>query len=158
MAWHAIESLDDALTATRELLLPFSIRRWLSLALVAFFVSGATALEPNASVPFGDGGTGTPPEPIPPGPGPGLFGGQLTPSQLQLLVAVAALALAVGLALAYVSAVMEFVFVEIARDRDVRNRAGSVGTRATGSRCFCFASPSARSCSRRRCWPSRWSS
>lgn len=126
MPWHAIESLDDALTATREFLLPFSLRRWLTLAIVAFFVSGATAFEPSPSFTLGDGANGagpTAPGPVPPyGPGGGFFDGGLSPSQLLFLVVVAAGALLLGILLAYVSTVMEFVFVDIVRERDVRIR------------------------------------
>jgi len=120
MPWHALEALDDALTATRKFLLPFSLRRWLTLAVVAFFVSGATAFEPSPSFSFGDGGNGA--TPVSPTPGPGAFDGGLTASQLQLLVVVVAVVLLVGLALAYLGAVLEFVFVEILRDREVRIR------------------------------------
>ncbi|MFC6729513.1 hypothetical protein ACFQDG_12745 [Natronoarchaeum mannanilyticum] len=123
MPWHALEALDDALTATREFLLPFSLRRWLTLAVVAFFVSGATAFEPSPSFSFGDGAVGGGPEPGPPDPaGIGLFTGELTASQLQLLVALVAVLLIVGLVLAYVATVLEFVFVEILRDREVQIR------------------------------------
>jgi len=117
MTWHALSALDDALTATRRLLLPFSLREWLTLAVVAFFVSGATAFEPNASFSLGDSGNGA--APVSPTPGPGVFEGGLTASQLQLLVGVVVVALLVGLALAYLGAVLEFVFVEILREREI---------------------------------------
>lgn len=123
MPWHALDALDDALTATRRFLLPFSLRRWLTLAVVAFFVSGATAFEPSPSFSFGDGAAGGGPTPGPPDPtGIGLSPGQLTASQLQLLGALIVALLVVGVVLAYVATVLEFVFVEILRDREARIR------------------------------------
>ena len=117
MPWHALSSLDDALTASKKLLLPFSLRRWLTLAIVAFFVSGATAFEPNASFSFGDGANGAAPgDPI------SIVSDGLSVGQLQLLIALVAVALVVGVVLTFVAAVMEFVFVDIAREQEVRVR------------------------------------
>jgi len=38
MALYPLDGLKDALDATKEFLLPFDLRRWAKLALVAFFI------------------------------------------------------------------------------------------------------------------------
>jgi hypothetical protein len=116
MALHAIDDVGDAIDATREFLFPFELRRWLKLALVAFFVGG------GLNTPSGQfGGSGGSPEPG--------GGGELPasipslPADVMTLIAVA-VAVAVLLALVFgiVGSVMEFVFIESLRNDAVRVR------------------------------------
>ena len=127
MTWHAIDSLGDAIDATRRLLLPFSVRRWLTLAVVVFFVSGITGS--NSS--FNVGGLDVEISAPPPAPFPEPIRDEYvveiaettaaSPRLLFFLLAAGAVIL-VGLVFLYVASVMEFVFVDIARSEDVRIR------------------------------------
>ncbi|MEF8807135.1 DUF7544 domain-containing protein [Natronomonas sp.] len=119
MALHAIDDVGDAIDATRAFLFPFDLRRWLKLALVAFFVGG------GLNTPSGQfGGSGGPSG----SPGPG-GGGELPaslpslPVEAMTLIAVA-VAVVVLLALVFgiVGSVMEFVFIESLRNDAVRVR------------------------------------
>lgn len=119
MVWHAIDVFGETFEATKQLLLPFSVRKWLVLAVVAFFVSGTTGFNLNFNLGSGDGGI-----PLPGGSGMvtrelGVLGG--TPRLLLALVVVIAVLLVLA-ALLYVAAVLEFVFVEIATSREVHLR------------------------------------
>lgn len=114
MVWHAFDALDDSLDATKRLLLPFSLRRWLVLAVVAFFVSGTTGYNLDLNLGTWDGDV---PRFI--RGGTDLLGGA---PELVVALLVAVVVLLVLLALLYVAAVMEFVFVEIATTQDVRLR------------------------------------
>lgn len=119
MALHAIDDVGDAIDATREFLFPFDLRRWLKLALVAFFIGGG--LNTPSGQFGGSGGTGG-------SPGPG-GGGELPaslpslPVEAMTLIAVA-VAVVVLLALVFgiVGSVMEFVFIESLRNDAVRVR------------------------------------
>lgn len=116
MSWHATDTLDTAVAATKRLLLPFELKRWLVLAIVAFFVSGTTGFNLNTNITGGDGSV-----PI----------DQLTrelqralpdvvASWVAVLILLGGLLLLIGIAMAYIGAVMEFVFVEIASQETVR--------------------------------------
>ncbi|AUX09452.1 hypothetical protein AArcSl_1826 [Halalkaliarchaeum desulfuricum] len=110
---HATESLQDAFAATKRLLFPVSLHRWLALAVAAFFVGGTTGFDVNYNV-----GTGTVdlPEPI---VGPrGLFPQVASPE----FVVVGAAVLVVGLLSWYLGALFEFVFVEQLRTTDAHLR------------------------------------
>lgn len=144
MVWHALDALDDALEATRGLLLPFSAKRWLTLALVAFFVSGATSANPSTGIGVPDLSISSTTTPVAPGDGfrepirepivvNGVFEpfpeppiGDVVPALggIELLIVLAILGLVglLGILLLYLGAVMEFVFVEIAVENDVRIR------------------------------------
>lgn len=115
MALHAVDDIDDAFEATRSLLLPIRLRRWLKLAFVAFFIGGGTGVPTaqfNGSGATGGGGGGTPPE-IPPA----------IEENLLAIIAIVAIAVVVlGLAFALVGAIMEFVFVESLRRGSVSIR------------------------------------
>lgn len=47
MSWYAVTAVDDAVDATREFLLPFSLRRWTVLALVAALMGGGPSMNLN---------------------------------------------------------------------------------------------------------------
>ena len=49
MSWHAVDAVDDAVTATRRFLFPFSLVRWTKLALLVLLMGG---IGTNVSVPF----------------------------------------------------------------------------------------------------------
>lgn len=49
MTWHAVEAVDDAITATRRFLFPFSVVRWTKLALLVVFMS--VGVNTNVGVP-----------------------------------------------------------------------------------------------------------
>jgi len=42
MSWHALEEIEEAAKRTRELLLPFDWKLWTKIAVMAFFVGGAS--------------------------------------------------------------------------------------------------------------------
>jgi hypothetical protein len=120
MALHAIDNVSDAIDVTREFLFPFELRRWLKLAIIAFFIGGATSV-PTTN--FNTGGS--------PGGTPGDTSGQLPdggvpsslPDDLLLIVGtIVALVLLVGLVFAIVGAIMEFVFIESLRSGEVSIR------------------------------------
>lgn len=116
MALHAIDDVGDAIDATREFLFPFELRRWLKLAVVAFFIGGGFNL-PSGQV-GGSGGT--------PQPGPGTGGIDIPASLPVDAVAIIAIVVAVAVLLALVfgiiGSVMEFVFIESMRNDEVRIR------------------------------------
>jgi len=47
MSWDAVTAIDDAVDATRGFLLPFSLRRWTVLALVAALMGGGPSMNLN---------------------------------------------------------------------------------------------------------------
>ena len=124
MSWSALDALSDSVDASKRLLLPFDLRRWLTLALMVFFVSGVSGPSGfnfnaggSTSEP-GGGGSGVPGMgEIPVDAAPGAFD-----PGLGLVLLVAGLVLALGIVLAFVGAVMEFVFVEAARTEEPRVR------------------------------------
>ncbi|WP_135826228.1 DUF7544 domain-containing protein [Halorussus ruber] len=124
MSWYAVDSLDDALDATRAFLTPVDARQWLKLALVVFFLGNAGGGSPSAA---GGSSTGPgTPNGGPPGPtGPMGFETDV-PAELgeflPVLLGVVVVALVVGLLYALVGSVMEFVFVESLRRQRVRIR------------------------------------
>jgi hypothetical protein len=106
-------------------LLPFSLRNWAVLGVVAFFVSGTTGFNLNFNLGTGDvSGGGTAPL-----PGSGFVEGLAVVGgspRLVLALLIGAIVLLALLVLWYVAAVMEFVLVDIATEQDVRLR-GFVG-------------------------------
>ncbi|QLD89435.1 hypothetical protein HWV07_10495 [Natronomonas salina] len=106
MALHALQEIGDAVDLAREFLFPFDLRRWLKLAVVAFFLGGS-----SAGFPTGQFDTGGAPPDETPGQVPDLP--STLPDDLLLIVAaIVAGLLLLGLVFAVVGAVMEFVFVE----------------------------------------------
>jgi len=144
MALYALDDVGDAIEATKRFLRPVERVRWLRLAVVMFFVSGGgLGLQfpgvPNTGgdIDVGDG----------PGPGPrpaaDLPAGvdltpELTPALVTLAVGAVAVVVALALGYAFVSAVMEFVFVESLRNEEVRLRAYVAANLRPGLRLFAF--------------------
>ncbi|WP_331236158.1 DUF7544 domain-containing protein [Natronorarus salvus] len=122
MTLYAIEDLDDAFVATREFLIsPFSLRRWLVLAFVVFFVGGGGVGAGNG---FSGVNAATPPATD---TDPGVEVGEVVAVLTELLLANLALVLGVLGVLAFfvlgfmfVAATMEFVLVESLRKEEVR--------------------------------------
>lgn len=116
MALHAIDDVGNAIDATREFLFPFDLRRWLKLALVAFFVGGGFNT-PSAQF-GGSGGT--------PQPGPGGGGADLPTSLpfdvVTIIAAVVVVAVLLAIVFGILGSIMEFVFIESIRTDEVRIR------------------------------------
>jgi hypothetical protein len=146
MSSIAVDALDDAGRATRDLLLPVDVGRWLRLAVIAVFVGGlggggggggANANAGSVNVGSGD----LPVPPFGPGPGAGRAGGLLpvTPTRVVLLVAgVLAAVVLLWLVFAAVAGVMEFVLLDAVTTRDVRIRAPFRRDLGPGLRLFAF--------------------
>lgn len=119
MVWYAVDQLRPTFEATKEFLLPFELRRWLVLAVIAFFVSGASGGNPSPSTTAWEGSSEGPPVvEQPPVDAPQLL------SALDIVMVALAIAIvaALGLSLLFVGAVMEFTFVRVVVDREVRIR------------------------------------
>jgi hypothetical protein len=112
MALHAARNVGDAFTVTREFLTPIDARRWIKLALVAFFVGGGMNL-PGSQFNASGG-----PDRVP--------AGEITPTlpaeTATLVAAIAVVAVGLGLFFTVVGAIMEFVFVESLRSGTVSIR------------------------------------
>ena len=130
MSWHAINSIDEAITGTRSFLSPASVRRWAPLALVSVFVGAGggsvtgilnlgSSILPDGTVddaPTDASGTGDVTTGV-------STAGELRPAELVevapaeptvVLVGVAAL-IGIGLAVSLVSNVLQFVFYDALR-------------------------------------------
>ena len=131
MSWYAIDAVEDGLDVTRGFLLPFDLRRWLTLAVMVFFLGGAGGAGSGAS----NGATSTGPA------GPTTLPGGIELSEGELMtIVVAAVLVFVVLALVFglIGAIMRFVFVDALRTREARIR-GRFGPRAgKGLRLFLF--------------------
>lgn len=114
MSWYAIESVSDAFDESKDLLFPFDLKRWLVLAVITFFTGGAGGGASSFNQSFSS----------PPDSG----GMPDVPFSWELVAAVILVLLVLWLVFLVVSSVMEFVFVDALRSRDVRIR-GSFGTR-----------------------------
>lgn len=112
MALHAARNVGDAFTVTKEFLTPIDVRRWLKLAVVAFFIGGGMSFPSVQSGGSGDA------EQIPSGEIPT----SLPAEMVTIIVAVAAVAVFLGLVFAVVGAIMEFVFIESLRSGTVSIR------------------------------------
>ena len=111
MTLYAIDDIGDAFEATRAFLFPFALRRWLTLALVVFFIGGAGAGFQgwfNFDVPVNQ----------PPGPIGGVDIEQFIPT----ILALAALVVVLTLAFVVIGSIMEFVFVASLREEEVAVR------------------------------------
>jgi hypothetical protein len=116
MSWYAVDAVTEALDEAKALLLPFDLRRWLVLAIITFFVGG-TGGGPSINQTFD--------APMRAGELPEV------PGEMGVWTVVALVVL-VGLALAViflvVGSIMEFVFVDTLRSREVYIR-GRFGRR-----------------------------
>ena len=112
MALHAVENVEDAFVVTREFLTPVSVRRWLKLALVVFFVGS------GVSVPTAQFNTSTPPGEVSTGDLPFSLPVDVVP----LVVAVVAAGLLLVGLFALIGAILEFVLIESLRTGEVSLR------------------------------------
>jgi len=116
MVYHALDCLDDAIEATRAFLLPVDRRRWLTLAVVVFFLSGGSGVSsiPNTSVnvsgEFDLDGLAA--QSLP----------ELLDQFLPLVVGIAIVFAAVGLLFTLIGSIMEFVLVDSLRSESVAVR------------------------------------
>lgn len=140
MSWYALEEIEEAAKRTRELLLPFDWKLWVKIAVMAFFVGGASF---PGMIP-GMGGAG--PEP---GQGHGmgfhadLSNGMGMHSLIDVGVGAFALIFAVvviSLVLVFgvLKAVFEFVYYQSLIDDNVRIRGNFVEHFTKGLRLFLF--------------------
>lgn len=145
MGWKAVDEVETAFDATKRLLWPFQLRRWLVLGIVAFFVSGATGFNPSPSFTFDVDVPTAAPTPVSTPEAPiddswmwvesAAVG---APTAFGVVLLFGVLAVVLGIVLAYVAAVLELVFVEIARSEEVRLR-GFFGDHVrTGGSLFLF--------------------
>jgi hypothetical protein len=122
MSLHAVDDLEEAFEATKAFLLPFQWGRWLRLAIVAFFVAGASGSFPTTGTNFSfDGGTvdgGDVTFPADLGPVTIADSGEL----LALVLAVVGVIVALALLLGFVGSVMEFVLIRSLREEEVHVR------------------------------------
>ena len=118
MAWYAVRALDEALSETRSLLLPFDLGVWVRLAFIALFAGLSTPQTPtvNWNASAADFGAmdfwGVDPAALDPG--------TVTPRATAAVLLLAAAVVVVGVLFALVGAVMEFVLVAVLRSRSVR--------------------------------------
>ena len=139
MSWYALQEIEEAAKRTRELLLPFDWKLWAKIAVMAFFVGGASF---PGLIP-GTGGAG--PEP---GQSHGMgFHADIGHMNMQsvsdagfgalallFVVAVAGLVLVFGV----LKAVFEFVYYQSLIDDTVRIRRNFVEHFTKGLRLFLF--------------------
>ncbi|MCU4752522.1 hypothetical protein OB919_11060 [Halobacteria archaeon AArc-curdl1] len=119
MSWRAIDELRPSFEATKSLLFPFDLRRWLVLAVIVFFVSGASGANPDISTTAWD----APPEEAPVFEPPIISEPPILPEiGLAWILFAFGFVLAIGLVLLLLGAIMEFVFVRVVTDRDIRLR------------------------------------
>ncbi|WP_129115237.1 DUF7544 domain-containing protein [Halegenticoccus tardaugens] len=143
MSSFALDALDDAREATASLLLPVDRRRWLRLALLAFFLGGGTAVGGNVNL-------STQLQPLSDASLPRLVTADVAPGAavveavvasggavVALLVAAGGLAAAAALYV-LLGSIMEFVLVEGVRSRSIRVREPFRAHAGDGLRLFAF--------------------
>ena len=123
MSWYAIESVDDAIDATRSFLFPFDLGQWLRLGLIAIFVgvggggiSSVFNLFNAGSTPTGTG-PDSPPAPAPTEPTP-----EMLPVEPVVIAAIVVGLLLVGLVVSLLSETLRLVFYDGLRTDTVRIR------------------------------------
>lgn len=126
MSWYAIDSVSDAVDEAKALLFPFELKRWLVLAVMAFFVGGAgnaPSINQSVDAPVQNGQLPAVP----------------MESELWVLIFLVVLAILVlAVVFLVIGSIMEFVFVDALRSHDVRIR-GPFGDRiGVGIRLFGF--------------------
>ena len=138
MALHAIDDLEDAFEATKAFLWPFDTSRWLKLAIVVFFVGGASGSFPTSGTNFSfDEGTfagGEPTLPVDLGPITIADGGDL----FALVAVVVAVGILLALLFGIVGSVMEFVLIASLREEEVHVRRYFRAHLGAGLRLFGF--------------------
>lgn len=157
MALYAVDSIDDAIDATKRFLLPFDWSQWLRLAVVVLFIGGGGGSGLNAitNIPqfaseFGDSGTGSggfeltatlgtldPGMLVQTGP-PAPDSLPMAGLSLAVILVFVAVFLLVVLALAVISSTMEFVFVESLASEEIHVRRYFKRNFGNGVRLFLF--------------------
>ncbi|WP_224449184.1 DUF7544 domain-containing protein [Haloprofundus salilacus] len=140
MPWYAIDAIDDAIDSSRRFLFPFSLGRWLRLAVIVFFLGALSTggSPPNLGGFSNVGDAPTQPGPTPaPQPTPDVDPGTLTEIALLFGGLVAVLVL-LSLLFGLVGDVMRFVFLDALRTGDVRIRSPFRRRLGKGLRLFGF--------------------
>ncbi|RKD97733.1 DUF7544 domain-containing protein [Halopiger aswanensis] len=127
----AVDDLSDALDATRNLLLPVQPVLWLKLAVVVFFVGGFGVNNPGLA-------SSNNPEMAPQNPSTEPISGELPDDILLIAAIVIGAILLLGALYAFISAIMEFVFIESLRSRAVHIRRYARANLGRGVRLFGF--------------------
>ncbi|MDY6765666.1 MAG: hypothetical protein SV377_08345 [Halobacteria archaeon] len=114
MSWYAFDAIDDSVEAIKKLLLPFDLSKWARLAFIMFFLGAGGFSSPTSF-------TGQPPST---GPGGGGFDGDISEiiPPIEIIAAVVIVILVIGLIYSIIGAIMEFVFVDSLRKREVHVR------------------------------------
>lgn len=124
MSWYAVDSVDDAIDATRSFLLPVEPGQWLRVALITIFV-GVGGGSVSGIFNLFNASTTNPPEPTQqePAPAPSELIPELAsidPTLLATLVVIGVLVILLGLAWRVVSETLRLVFYDALRTGTVR--------------------------------------
>ncbi|MFC7167473.1 DUF7544 domain-containing protein [Halospeciosus flavus] len=119
MALHAVDDLSDAFDATREFLFPFDRRRWLRLAVMAFFLGGTGGTSPPMQF---SGDFGRVPDVAGPRPLPTDVLHDLGPNAWLVVAALVATVVLLALAFGVVGCIFEFGFLRALVDDEVAVR------------------------------------
>lgn len=122
---YAFNRLDGAFQRTKSLLWPIRRGTWLRLALVALFVGGGISFPNTSGYNFGEGD-------IPPGAMESL------PDIIPLIGVLILIVLAIALVWGIISAVMQFVFVDMLQTGDIHIRPFFGERLGKGVRLFLF--------------------
>jgi MFS family permease len=137
MSLAALDDITDAVRATKRFLTPVDRVRWFRLAVVLFFVGGASLSFPGVPTTGFGGGTDAP-DPAPGAPAGPDVTPQVTPELVALILGVVAVGLAAFLLYSVAGATMEFAFVAALRDEEVRLRRSVRRYWRRGLRLFAF--------------------
>jgi hypothetical protein len=157
MSWYALEEIEEALSETKSLLLPFDLAMWSKLALIVFLTGSGFNMPNTGGVPsqntggqsdfnFGEFDSTQVPEssevlsPVAQSPQmENLVTGMASGAASGMLVAaVLAVLLVIGLPLMFLSSVFEFIFYQSLIDRDVKIRKNFSDHLGNGARYFGF--------------------
>ncbi len=115
--WIAVDAVEESFDRTKELLLPLKLGFWLKLALVVVLVEGLSMGDSQNIVNEGGG---------------------LGPAAVAFIAVMVAVALFIGLIFSYVSAVMQFEYVNALVRKEIRLIAGFKRYAGEGLRLFLF--------------------
>lgn len=128
----AVDDLSDAIDATRELLLPVRAGRWLKLAIVVFFLGGGLGTGGGFSGGGGD------PAPVTDDQPAGPVVEEIPDEVIAMAAVLVAIVVVLWLGYRLIGAIMEFVFIESLRSREVRVRRYFGANVGRGLRLFGF--------------------
>lgn len=158
MTWYALEEIDEAISETKDLLLPFDLATWSKLALIVFLTGSGFNL-PNGPSNYGgygsQGQTGqsydfssmdatqmpdSSTHMMDQSPAFGDMMTGLASAEVSrfMVLAVFAVVLVIGLPLMFLSSVFEFIFYQSLFDRDVKIRKNFSRHLGKGARYFGF--------------------